>query len=406
MEIKSYIKDHKIEAVNVLVELTIGDYLEIARDMLKANDFQRKRVIRSTVSKQLKEDLRVGCTIPPIILALAKDATDNSFDYKKIEDDSIRKFIEEAFKNKKLSIVDGLQRTNVLLELEKDLLSDNSIETLMFLKKQKIRTEVYVGIDRLGILYRMITHNTGQQAMSLRHLTEILYYDYTKIKWERDIKFITQKSGERAFDNTTEFSFKMIIDGFNSYISGVEFILTKTDVLSNIRNIKKIEELRKNQEDAFKDFVLIYQSFLEKINIISDDWQYNEDDITGSEMTISNSPFGKSPIKIFKSSPALTGFGATLGILNKKGINTTKIEKVIHNLTVDDTFSFYNLMIKRLDMLREESKRIGDTQRTFFMNFFRALLTPDSNQVGQFMESVQRAYDQTSLHPLEEEILA
>jgi len=38
MEIKSYIKDHKIEAVNVLVELTIGDYLEIARDVLGSND--------------------------------------------------------------------------------------------------------------------------------------------------------------------------------------------------------------------------------------------------------------------------------------------------------------------------------------------------------------------------------
>lgn len=396
MEIKSYIKDYKIEAINVLVELTIGDYLGIAREILNANEFQRKRVIKSTVSKQLKEDLKVGCTIPPIILALSEDAVGSSFNYKEVEDDAAKKIITEAFKNKKLSIIDGLQRTKILLELEKDLRSDNDIETLKFFRQQNIRAEVYAGIDRLGILYRMITLNTGQQTMSLRHLTEILYYDYATIEWEKNIKFITQKSGKKILPNSTDFSFKEILDGFNSYITGSELIKTKTDVLSNIRNIEKLGALRKNQEDAFKNFVLIYHDFLEKVLAVSDKWEYNTEDVRGSSLEINNSPFGDSPIKVFKNSAALTGFAASLGGLSRRGISIEKVRKIIQHLNIDDTERFYYLMIKRLDMLSNEAKRIGDTRRTFFMNFFRALLTPDGIEVGQFEEAVERAYELTS----------
>jgi len=394
MKIQSYIKDHKIEAVNVLVELTIGDYLEIARDILGNNDLQRRRVIKSTVSKQLKEDLKVGCTIPPIILALSEDAVGGSFNYKNIEDKSLESIVKKAFENKKISIIDGLQRTNVLLELEEDLSGES--ETLKKLKQQIIRAEVYVGIDRLGILYRMITLNTGQQTMSLRHLTEILYYDYANIEWEKNIKFITQKSGETVPLNTTDFSFKMILDGFNSYLTGSEFIPTKTDVLSNIRNIEKLGTVRENQEDAFKNFVLIYQNFLEKIAVISGEWKYNKEGIGDTSLVINNSPFGNNPIEIFKSSPALTGFAATLGGLSRRKINFNEIQKIIEHLKIDDTVRFYYLMIKRLDMLSNEAKRIGDTRRTFFMNFFRALLTPDGNEVGRFEEAVERAYELTS----------
>ena len=46
MEIKSYIQDHKVSAVNVLVELSIKEYLRVADSILGENDFQRKSRIK------------------------------------------------------------------------------------------------------------------------------------------------------------------------------------------------------------------------------------------------------------------------------------------------------------------------------------------------------------------------
>ena len=79
-----------------------------------------------------------------------------------------------------LVILDGLQRTYTLVDLEQELIASGDETSLKSFYGHKIRIEVYVGINRLGILYRMLTLNTGQTPMSLRHQIEMLYLDYSK----------------------------------------------------------------------------------------------------------------------------------------------------------------------------------------------------------------------------------
>ena len=76
-------------------------------------------------------------------------------------------------------ILDGLQRTFVILDLHDDIKEGKvkNFDTAIFLN-QIIRAEIYIGLGKLGILYRMLTLNTGQTTMSTRHLMEILYLDY------------------------------------------------------------------------------------------------------------------------------------------------------------------------------------------------------------------------------------
>lgn len=399
MEIKSYIQDHKVRAVNVLIELPIGEYLQIAESILGENDFQRKRVIKSTVSRQLKADLLIGCTIPPIILAISENATEIPSDYKKIENLIADRIVKLAFHEKKLLIIDGLQRTNVLIELENDLIREEKTIELALFRKQKIRAEIYVGIDKLGILYRMITLNTGQQTMSLRHLTEILYQDYTKINWEKNINLVTQKDSTKIKHTTTDFSFKDILDGFNSYLIRDEQLLTKVDVLTNIKNIKKVAEIRRNEKDAFKDFVLTYQRFLQKIDTISNGWQFDENNIGFQEYKLNNNPFGKDAITIFKKSQPLSGFGATVGLLSKLGYTFEDVNNVIDGIEEGEESieeGFQNL-VKQLDLIREDSKRIGVTQRTFFKYFFKSLLSPGEDETGQFDKAIDRANQKTRI---------
>lgn len=72
MEIMSSINDYRINSLNLYVETTFGEYLQYARDLVKNNDLQRKRVKTSkTVYSLLKTDLLNGCVIPPLALAIA-----------------------------------------------------------------------------------------------------------------------------------------------------------------------------------------------------------------------------------------------------------------------------------------------------------------------------------------------
>ena len=62
MKLASKIKDGRINATNVLLDMSIKEYLSVARDIIKNNEFQRKRVkSSSTVYALLKKDLRSNC---------------------------------------------------------------------------------------------------------------------------------------------------------------------------------------------------------------------------------------------------------------------------------------------------------------------------------------------------------
>lgn len=379
MKIYSTILDHKIEAANVLVELSIREYLDVAKTILDKNDFQRRKVIKSSVSRQLKEDLKTGCTIPPIILAVENELLPKSFDYKKTIEETVflKNKVEEAFKTKSLIIVDGLQRTNVLLDLQKELYRLNGEVEDFF--NSKIRAEIYIGVDKLGILYRMITLNSGQQTMSLRHLVEILYSDYKDEQIGNNITLYTQKQNVIIPQTTEDFNFKDIIDGFNAYITEEEQPLTKVSVLDNIQSIKKLADIRKKQKDAFTFFVLSYQKMLNKMNTLANGWFY-EDDQLGSDFQLLNKPFGKTALEIFRKSQVIFGFGVALrNAVNFSGKTIEEIGFEMEKIEVKDTPELtFHLLLKRLDEIRNNSKiSIGAAQRVFFKYFFSALLLPN-----------------------------
>ena len=48
MKLASKIKDGRINATNVLLDMSIKEYLSVARDIIKNNEFQRKRVKSSS----------------------------------------------------------------------------------------------------------------------------------------------------------------------------------------------------------------------------------------------------------------------------------------------------------------------------------------------------------------------
>lgn len=395
MIVRSILEDNRIHAFNVLVEMNVGEYLSFAKDVIDSNDFQRKRVIKSKIKEILTADLLRGCVIPPIVLAISNKEVGTIKSTNNTE--IATAIITEAISNRALVIIDGLQRTYVLKALEEDLIRKKDEDVLQNLYALNIRAEVYLGLSRTGLLYRMITLNTGQTTMSTRHLMEILYLDYSRVPFD-GITLIKDKDEAIVEENTTSFNFKTILDGFNSYIDKDESVIERVDILENIKSlevIKQEEEAQQSQDekDLFKTFLLTYKAFLDTIVEKSNNWIYNQDEVP-TEYKSNSSPFGKSVLDIFKKSQAITGFGAALGFLKEKNGLTLEMtaEKFQNIESGGDWNTAFLEILKDFEKIKERSKKIGNDQRFYFKYFFRGLLKSGSDQEFNLTDASNYAY--------------
>jgi len=392
LKVLSILPDHRIKAANVMIEVNIGEYLNIADHITDNNDYQRKIVIKSKIKEILREDFLQGCSIPPIVLAVKNQNDLHDFNFENFSDEGL---IAKAFNGNDLLIIDGLQRTYVMRSLRDELQAKNEEDKLLYFLGQRIRAEVYVGLERLGILYRMITLNTGQNTMSTRHLMEMLYFDY-KTTGLDGINFVTDKDDAPVRLNINEFNFKDVLDGFNSYLEGKENIAERTEILDNIKTLNNLDDLNKDI-DVFQSFIKLFQKFLEKIIEKTDDWHFDPEDFKQTEFNIKAQPFGKSTLEVFKRSQPLTGFGAALKFLESRSVGIKEIEIMVNEIKIDtDDFQYVmKSLIKYLDLIRDKSKKIGNDQRYFFRTIFQSLFDKNNDCFLLFDKSVQKAFDET-----------
>jgi hypothetical protein len=376
MQIVSELYDGRINARNYLIEMTAGEYLPIAKKILDSNEFQRRKVKSSnTVYSLLKEDFLKGCILPPIVLGL------NSV--SKIEKETISGTLFEKMDD--LVILDGLQRTYSLIDLESEIAGN--LEELEKFNESKLRIEIYTSINRLGVLYRMLTLNTGQSPMSIRHQIEMLYLGYLKKPIE-GIKLIREVDDDSP-KLLGEYTFKSVADGFNAYIERNELPIDRGDILENIKGIERLS-LEKSEENLFQNYIVTYNKFVKKYDELLGHFEVSSEDLD-----ISGQPFGKNLLKIFCKSQPMTGFGAAIGKLrdinsgNNFESTASSIEKLKSSKSVNEATL---LLLNRMEKIRLHSKKIGNSQRLFFVYFFRELFNPESESYCDIYNAVEEAY--------------
>jgi len=367
MKVASIIFDGRIKAHNILLDYTIGEYLNAVRGVVAKNPFQRKRVAASkSVYALLRQDIMEGCVIPPIVLALSNTPATVDFD----DYDQVIKLIETHEDH--LLILDGLQRTHSLLDLETAIEDEAQRQRVL---GHKLRVEIYVGIDRLGILYRMLTLNTGQTPMSLRQQIEMLYLDYLDTGVE-GIHFVREVDEERATANV-ELNFRDTIEGFNSYISRDENPLERGDLLDNIQSLQNLAH-ETSSHDLFREFVLAWVAFLDRIQAICGATSLNADNSEGMDIG-----WGKNAVQVFKKSQVVTGFGAALGKMKAFEIldDLSEIPQVATSveLGADSPEELLQSINKSLGWIKANSKKIGSSQRSYFQYFFRELFNKETD---------------------------
>lgn len=412
--IKDHSFDYKINALNILATVSLGEYLQIAKVIRDNNELQRRPVAsNSTVYSLLKEDILAGCQIPAIVLAI-DDADSKSFEFPEKSYSEITEHIKD--KSSALKLLDGLQRTNILLELEATLTATDELrssnkEVLQTLYGRPIRLEIYINISNFGILYRMLTLNTGQTPMSLRHQIEILYSSYY-IKETNGITLLRDAFDKTKLTKIGQYKFSDIVEGVTSFIDGSEFPLERFDLLSYIKTLKKLSA-EKEQGDMFVDFLNAYHELLGTMITKSQNWHFNYEQLTSENLSyfpvtktdqeVKNfytSPFGFNAEQIFLKSQVFTGFGAALNGLKSKGIINSINE--IHDMFPKIEFNgsskeAYDLIIVRLEQIRKDSRKIGESQRTFFKHFFTSLFNlHDEDNCFKFEPAVESAFRKTA----------
>lgn len=381
IKITNILNDKKVQAKNIQFLIDIKSYVEISNKILENNPFQRKRVKKSgSIYNLLKEDIKSGCIIPPIVLA-----SSSNLELESDNNPSEKDITNHLNDYRSIKILDGLQRTYSIIEVYEE----NSSYFDELKDEYLIRVELYLSISDTGILYRMLTLNTGQTQMTLRHQLEILFSKYLDANID-EINII-KETDNGSISTINDYNFSDLIDGYNSFLEKNELPVDRFDILQNVKTIKFMSE-EKNDNMEFVDFIKCYHSMIKSFDQSLPGWVYpsDEEDVDENFKTSSN-PFGKNLPKIFNRSQPITGFGAAISELVEsesiQGFNdlNTLIGKLV--ISEDDLL----LLNKHLDDVKEKSKKIGNGQRIFFRLFFKNLFDKDGRSFLKIEESLDNA---------------
>lgn len=377
MKVLSSLRDHRISSTNFLVEITVDEYLQFAKDILEKNEYQRRRVRASkTVYSLLKKDIQKGCIMPPLVLAITSQMKDGEPKLEEFED-----FLN-ANKDH-LIILDGLQRTYSIVDLINEVLNRKDEDSLKTILSHPIRAEFYVGLNRLGILYRMLTLNTGQTPMSLRQQIEILYLDYSHVSIN-GIELIREADGKKA-SAPNQYNFRDIVEGFNSYLERNELPIDRANILENIKSLENLA-LENQEIDIFENYLKSWNSFMSAL------MKYGKDtEISAELLEDISAPFGENLIQVFKKPQAMSGFGAAVGKLKDFELvnDFDQAIKIIEEIVIEDPLNLLESINRHLDWIKNNTKKIGNAQRSYFQYYFREILNPENENY----KNTERATD-------------
>lgn len=403
MNFTSKLIDKKIMGVNIGAEISIGEYLSFARDILDKNEFQRRKVkVAGKTYDLLGRDLLHGCVMPPIILAVT-DAYADELEVlvaraikQGVNDPAwgqIQSVVKRAVAEKELLILDGLQRSLTMEGIDSSRDPTISAAEKAAFRDHMIRVEIYVGLSKTGILYRMLTLNTGQTPMSFRHQLEILYYDYIDNSNLPDGIQVFKEVDDRRARGGGRYKYSDVVDLFYAFSTGTPMPFDKQALVGELREMRFLEryEFRKDS-DEMRDLLVAYNKMVAKICSLAGDWIYKSEDY---ETPVAR-PFASNIAALFARPQSMAGFGAEC----KRLLSTNQLQSINDLDATIDRLHFSSEveaslvgLLTILDQTGLRAKRIGDAQRAYFQCAFRALLMPESETYADLSRSWLRGQE-------------
>lgn len=169
IEALSIDRDDRLCNYCVTARCTYRDFLTLTEGAERNLEIQRSIIKGTKAYATLRSDLKRGCILPPIVLAVSVrlradlnagakvDLAQLSIDLSAVTSDG-------AY------VIDGLQRTNAIRQTASELEGE---EREAFLDRL-VRVEMWLNIPFGAIAYRMLLLNAGQRPMSVKHQVEVL----------------------------------------------------------------------------------------------------------------------------------------------------------------------------------------------------------------------------------------
>jgi hypothetical protein len=248
MEIVDLAFDERVNGLCATVVCTYEWYLNVTQGAERNLDIQRGVIKDSKAYRTLRADLKRGCVLPPLVLAVSLDSFTVGPAYVEVSNPH-RKAVLLASLQKDLPriqasdtyIVDGLQRTNALRQTLGELGEDGEAKA-RFLKRP-LRVEVWLNLSFGAVAYRMLLLNAGQKPMSIKHQVEVL-----SMKLSQDLSTIPgidikyALGGERR-TKPGQFTLAKLAQAFQSWLQGTANIDVRNTVMEQLLAESAIDTL-------------------------------------------------------------------------------------------------------------------------------------------------------------------
>ncbi|MCG2583506.1 hypothetical protein [Massilia sp. TS11] len=209
----------------------------------------------------LRSDLKRGCVLPPIVLAVTLELRRAPADYFADTDLAGLSEALSCLTAPQVYIIDGLQRTNALRQTAAEL-ADDALEQFL---GRPLRIEVWLNIPFGAVAYRMLLLNAGQRPMSVKQQVEVL-----SSKLVDDLADIPHLSIFRANDarrraQPGQFSLSKLAQALQAWLQGQPNLDLRNTVMEELLADSAINVLGNSAgagndgegpaEDGFKKFV-------------------------------------------------------------------------------------------------------------------------------------------------------
>lgn len=365
MKILSIIKDERISATSVLVEMTTEKYLKLVSGAEDNLEIQRRVIKGFKPYDRLRQDLKEGCLIPPVVLGIRKDSINTPLN---VDDDQFIPSLESTQAGD-VFIIDGLQRTTAIQNV-RDSLQDEELAKFL---SRPLRVEVWPDITLSALTYRMILLNAGQKPMSLKHQLEVVsrpLCDNIVEKYQGRVFIYREKDTNRR-SGPGQYQFSIIAQAFQAFVQKSPHIDVRNEVIAELNQIDVLtnygDSLEKTSGKA--DLTSEFESYIGFLADFDDKLcrKYGERTDSDEGVTI---PTG---VNILSRDTFHLGLAAAYGWCteHKNDALDTAKQKLLASLNDDDADP---LAIERLERIQTGFRRkdnTGEQTRNLIFNGFK-----------------------------------
>lgn len=248
MKIIDVTLDERINGYCATITCSYEWYLNATSGSEENLTIQRGIIKDSKAYRTLRADLRRGCILPPLVLAVSSINLPPNLSRDTLSDPSQTSVIFAALEAQLTEprpadtyIIDGLQRTNALRQTLDEIGTDSE-ERIRF-SSRPLRVEIWLNIPFGAIAYRMLLLNAGQKPMSIKHQVEIL-----SMKLAEDlgsipsIEILTSLNAQRR-TRPGQFALAKLSQALQAWLQGSPNIDVRNTVMEQLLAESAIETL-------------------------------------------------------------------------------------------------------------------------------------------------------------------